>query len=77
MAQRLHFNLGMITNTKQAWTPGATVKVGFLTLRVVTSKAIKDGLPDIYLMENLRGDAFYEFIPHNGLNKLASIDGWR
>ena len=60
----------MISNTKQNWTVGETVKVGFLTLKVLSVTAIKDGLPDIYTLENLKGTQKYEFIPHNGLNKI-------
>ena len=51
------------------WSIGATVKVGFLTLRVVGSRAIKDRMPDIYSLESLDGTKKYEFIPHNGLTR--------
>lgn len=60
----------MIKNTKQNWTIGSTVKVGFLTLRVTGAKAIKDYLPDIYSLESLDGTKLYEFIPHNGLTRI-------
>lgn len=60
----------MITHTKQNWEIGATVKVGFLTLRVVSVRAVKEGLPDIYTLENLDGTRLYEFIPHNGLTRV-------
>lgn len=60
----------MIRNTKQDWTPGALVKVGFLTLRVVSARAEKDYLPDIYTLESLDGSKRYEFIPHNGLTRI-------
>ena len=60
----------MITHTKQNWTIGATVKVGFLTLRVVSVRAVRDGLPDIYTLTNLDGTRTYEFIPHNGLERI-------
>ncbi len=59
-----------ITKTKQDWTPGSTVKVGFLTLRVLDVKAVYDGLPDIYTLESLDGQKRYEFIPHNGLTRI-------
>jgi len=59
-----------ITNTRQNWTPGATVKVGFLTLRVLSVEAVIDGLPDIYTLESLDGRKHYEFIPHNGLTRI-------
>ena len=59
-----------ITNTRQNWAPGATVKVGFLKLRVLSVEAVIDGLPDIYTLESLDGSKRYEFIPHNGLNRI-------
>ena len=60
----------MILNTEQVWTPGAVVRVGFLRLRVVGYRAIKDGLPDIYDLESLDHLTRYEFIPYNGLTKV-------
>ena len=57
----------MIKRSKQDWSVGSVVKVGFLSLRVVGVRAVKDGLPDIYDMESLNGQKRYEFIPHNGL----------
>ena len=59
----------MIRNTKQDWTIGKVVKVGFLSLRIVGAKAVFDGLPDIYDLESLDGTKKYEFIPHNGLTR--------
>lgn len=61
----------MITRTKQNWTPGQVVKVGFLSLRVVSARAVKDFLPDIYTLSSLDGSKVYEFIPHNGLNRIS------
>lgn len=60
----------MIRRTKQDWSIGKVVKVGFLQLRVISVEAIKDGLPDIYSLESLDGIKKYEFIPHNGLTRL-------
>lgn len=60
----------MITRTKQDWSIGQTVKVGFLTLRVLSVRAEKDYLPDIYTLESLDGSKQYEFIPHNGLTRI-------
>jgi hypothetical protein len=57
----------MITKTKQNWSVGETVKVGFLSLKVTGTRAVKDGLPDIYDLVSLDGEKTYEFIPHNGL----------
>ena len=64
----------MIKNTKQDWTPGNIVKVGFLRLRVLGAKAVKDGLPDLYYLESLDSKNRYEFIPHNGLRKLYDME---
>ena len=60
----------MITRSKQDWKVGALVKVGFLNLRVVSVRAVKDGLPDIYTLTNFDGNKTYEFIPHNGLRLI-------
>lgn len=56
----------------KSWDVGAIVKVGFLQLRVIEIKAIKDGLPDIYTMESIDGNKMYEFIPHNGLHRIEA-----
>jgi len=53
------------------WSIGAIVKVGFMTLKVVGIRAVKDYLPDIYELESLDGSKRYEFIPHNGLQRVA------
>jgi hypothetical protein len=71
-----------MVNTKLAknknWEIGAVVKIGFMTLRVVSVEVIKDGLPDIYHLESLDGSKRYEFIPHNGLRRIEkSRDTWR
>jgi hypothetical protein len=56
----------MIIRSKQNWSIGEIVKVGFMRLKVTGVKAIKDGMPDIYSLESEKGKK-YEFIPHNGL----------
>lgn len=58
--------------TKQNWTIGSTVKVGFMSLEVIDTLAVKDGLPDLYLMR--KGNVYYEFIPHNGLSRLNASE---
>lgn len=58
------------TEAGNQWVAGQVVKVGFLSLRVVTAVAVKDGLPDIYTLESLNGMRRYEFIPHNGLTRV-------
>lgn len=59
----------MINNTKQDWSIGSIVKVGFMKLEVVAVEAIKDGMPDIYTLKSSNGK-LYEFIPHNGLTAI-------
>lgn len=59
----------MISNTKQNWTPGSTVKVGFLSLQVIAALPTPgDFAPDAYLLASK--SAFYKFVPHNGLTRL-------
>lgn len=60
----------MVNSTRQNWSVGSVVKVGFLSLRVLGCRAVVDGLPDIYTLESLDGRKQYEFIPHNGLVRL-------
>lgn len=65
----------MVTNSKQSWTVGATVKVGFMTLRVtgMSSGLVGKGfktLPNGYTLETLDGSKKYSFVPHNGLVKI-------
>ena len=59
-----------ITNTKQDWSPGKIVKVGFLQLRVLGFRQVYDYLPDIYDLESLDGSKRYEFIPHRGITRI-------
>lgn len=60
----------MITTTRQDWSIGQTVRVGFLTLTVVGVRLTPgDGRPDVYELEGPRG-ARYEFTPHFGLARL-------
>jgi hypothetical protein len=61
----------MITRSTQNWTPGSTVKVGFLRLRVICSIATPGNYrPDEYALESLDGRAFYRFCPHHGINRV-------
>lgn len=55
------------------WSIGAIVKIGFLTLQVVSARAEKDYMPDIYTLKSLDGQKFYEFIPHNGLHRIEKV----
>jgi hypothetical protein len=61
----------MINNTKQNWTIGATVKVGFMTLVVKAAIATPgDYAPDAYILANQAITQLYKFVPHNGLVKI-------
>lgn len=61
----------MINRSKQDWAVGKTVKVGFLSLTVVAVVATPgDFKPDAYVLASKT--AFYEFVPHNGLNKIEA-----
>lgn len=62
----------MITKTKQNWTTGQTVKVGFLSLMVVQSIPTPgDYAPDAYLLVNAAQTQLYKFVPHNGVEKIT------
>jgi hypothetical protein len=58
----------MIRNSKQNWTVGSTVKVGFLTLTVKAALATPgDSMPDVYFLADAANTKLYEFTPHHGL----------
>ena len=59
----------MIIRTKQDWSIGSTVKVGFMKLKVIGARAEYDFMPDIYELVDDKGRKF-EFIPHNGLSRI-------
>lgn len=64
----------MINRTKQLWEVGETVKVGFLSLRVLAKVATPGNyLPDQYALTNADGSRFYRFIPHNGCTRVDSL----
>jgi len=57
----------------QNWNLGEVVKVGFLSLIVLErEKNVDRYKPNAYLLRNIAGDKFYEFVPHNGLSRLAN-----
>lgn len=63
----------MITNSKQAWEIGETVKVGFMSLRVVEKEPTPgDYAPDAYILCGLgkNEQRRYRFVPHNGLERI-------
>lgn len=60
----------MIKNSKQNWEIGETVKVGFLSLKVIAKEETPgDYLPDAYILQSLKG-VDYRFVPHNGLTRI-------
>lgn len=62
----------MIKHTRQTWTIGAVVKVGFLQLRVTAIEPTPgDYAPDAYHLESLDGSRRYRFVPHNGLERVS------
>ncbi len=64
----------MIKNSKQVWQVGETVKVGFMSLRVLARVATPgDYKPDAYALTNASGDRFYQFVPHNGCTRVDSL----
>lgn len=60
----------MISNSKQKWTVGQTVKVGFVSgLEVVAVVPTPgDSAPDAYILS--RNQQLYSFVPHKGLSKV-------
>jgi hypothetical protein len=63
----------MIKNSKQSWEVGQSVRVGFLSLTVITPLvASGDGLPGKYILTN--GKQLYAFVPHNGISKISDIE---
>lgn len=62
----------MIKNSKQDWSEGRTVKVGFMTLVVVCAVATPgDYAPDAYLLRNINGTKLYSFVPHKGCTEVT------
>lgn len=63
----------MITKSKQDWTKGQVVRVGFLSLTVKAAVTTPgDYKPDAYILANAAGTQLYSFVPHNGLNKISA-----
>lgn len=57
-------------NKNKDWSIGQLVNIGFMkNLEVVSVRAEKDYMPDIYTLKSTKGK-MYEFIPHNGLFSL-------
>lgn len=55
----------------QDWSIGSKVKVGFMTLTVVTGPIQNEDpfLPNYYVLTNGKGAA-YRFTPHNGCERI-------
>ena len=65
-----HKNTVSKNRKTQDWTPGMTVKVGFLTLLVLSVELTPgDGRPDRYILQHSNGNR-YAFTPHYGLEKV-------
>jgi len=60
----------MARNNNPSWKVGKVVKIGFLRLRVLGVRIVKDGLLDTYTLENLDGTERYEFTPYNRLKRI-------
>lgn len=61
----------MITNSRQHWSIGSVVRVGFLRLRVIAAIATpQDYKPDQYALESLDGTKWYRFTPHHGIQRV-------
>ena len=64
----------MISNSKQLWEIGETVKVGFMRLVVLAKIATPgDYAPDAYALSAIGGGKFYRFVPHNGVTRCDSL----
>lgn len=62
----------MVSNSKQNWTVGASVRVGFMSL-IVRAALLGggDNHQDTYLLSNAAGDRLYEFQPHAGCRSVT------
>lgn len=62
-------------NAKQSWQEGDTVNVGFIKGLEVIKKIPTPGdwAPDAYALWHPVTDRFYRFVPHNGIERCASL----
>ena len=70
MIQHRMTTTGPRTKSGNTWMIGEVVRVGFLNLRVIGVRSIKDGLPDIYSLESIDHIRKYDFVPHHGLTRI-------
>ena len=61
---------------KQSWDIGQVVKVGFVSGLQIVKKVATPGnyLPDQYVLVQQGTGRIYQFIPHSGLTRCASIE---
>lgn len=59
-----------MSNTNQNWNAGAMVKVGFMSLTVLTVISTHDD-PNAYILANTKKTQVYKFIPYKGLEKIS------
>ena len=58
-----------IVNSKQDWTTGSIVRIGFMTLTVIALIPTPgDYAPDAYILT--ANNKFYKFVPHHGLTRI-------
>lgn len=64
-----------ITNSRQSWQVGDTVRVGFVAGLEVISVIPTPGdyAPDAYALWQPKTDRFYRFVPHCGLERCATL----
>jgi hypothetical protein len=62
----------MITRSKQSWSVGQVVKVGFMSNLTVVEIELTPGdfAPDAYILRNEKTGATYRFVPHNGIVRI-------
>ncbi|QMV32397.1 hypothetical protein 8G_00003 [Ralstonia phage Hyacinthe] len=61
----------MIKNSKQDWSTGSIVRIGFMSLTVVAAIPTPgDSRPDSYVLASKT--AFYRFTPHHGVEKISA-----
>lgn len=60
----------MVKTSRQDWSQGQTVKIGFLSLVVLAVVPTPgDGRPDAYVLA--RGEQCYKFVPHFGIERIT------
>lgn len=64
------------TSARQTWTPGQIVSVGFIKGLVVKEKIATPGdyRPDLYVLWQPATNRFYQFTPHCGISRCATIE---